>query len=263
MRWAQTSRVKPTSSRYLSPTQPTGGPNGIGRWRIGGGVRQRPVTAFGPTAVSCATTSSFGEVRAFADLQLVHAVDPVVRVDLPVERHAAHELVHELLERRLRVGRRRARAATTLRTSHPVQSVGSAHSSSVNDAQQCGEAAELLLGEHAGLGSFDAGVDGVVQSSPPAAVSRYRSIKRSRWRVQRFPGRSSVLCRDQSADHGDEAVDVALRPQPGVRSSAAARPSASLRARTTRATARSPGSAGGRAAPGGRCPRRRSRRTRA
>src|SRR5256885_11648018 len=59
MQWHHTSRVKPTSSRYLSDVQPIGGPNGIGRYRAGGGVRHRPLTAFGPTARSCATISSF------------------------------------------------------------------------------------------------------------------------------------------------------------------------------------------------------------
>ena len=87
MRWAQTSRVKPTSSRYLSGAQPMGGPNGSGRYRAGGGVRHRPLTAFGPTAASWATSSVVGQVVALADLQLVEAVDPVVRVDLLVERH--------------------------------------------------------------------------------------------------------------------------------------------------------------------------------
>ena len=45
------------------------------------------------------------QVLALADLQLVHAVDPVVRFDLLVERHAPPELVHELPDRRLSIAR--------------------------------------------------------------------------------------------------------------------------------------------------------------
>ena len=60
--------------------------NGIGRYRAGGGVCQRPLTALGPTTASWATALR-GQVVALADLQLVEAVDPVVRVDLLVQRH--------------------------------------------------------------------------------------------------------------------------------------------------------------------------------
>ena len=71
-----------------------------------------------------------------------------------VERHAATKLMDELRERRLRVARARARAATILRTSHAVQSVGRAHSSGGERRDEVGEAPELLLGEHAGFGTL-------------------------------------------------------------------------------------------------------------
>ena len=45
------------------------------------------------------------QMGAFADLQLVETVDPVVGVDLFVERHAAPELVGELFDRGLRLAR--------------------------------------------------------------------------------------------------------------------------------------------------------------
>jgi hypothetical protein len=44
-------------------------------------------------------------VVAFADLELVHAVDPVVRVNLLVEWNAPPQLVNELPDRRLSVAR--------------------------------------------------------------------------------------------------------------------------------------------------------------
>src|ERR1700761_4758344 len=58
MRWHHTSRVNPTSSRYFSGRQPMGGPNGSGANRIGAGVPQRPLTAFGPTVFSCPASSA-------------------------------------------------------------------------------------------------------------------------------------------------------------------------------------------------------------
>lgn len=44
-------------ARYLRGFQPTGGAKGKGRKRMGGGVRQRPSTARGPTVASAATSS--------------------------------------------------------------------------------------------------------------------------------------------------------------------------------------------------------------
>jgi hypothetical protein len=48
---------------------------------------------------------SVGQVGAVSDLQLVDAVDPVVRVDLLVERQASAELVDELARRCLSLSR--------------------------------------------------------------------------------------------------------------------------------------------------------------
>ena len=70
--------------------------------------RRRPPPAldrFRPDRVELLHDLVVREVFALADLQLVQAVDPVVGVDLLVERHAPAQLVHELADRRLRVAR--------------------------------------------------------------------------------------------------------------------------------------------------------------
>ena len=68
--------------------------------------RRRPPAALhrlGPDGGELCHELLVRQVGAFTDLQLVHAVDPVVRVDLLVERHTPPELMQELGERRLRV----------------------------------------------------------------------------------------------------------------------------------------------------------------
>jgi len=95
-----------------------------------------------------------GEVRSLSDLQLVQAVDPVVRVDLLVERHAPPQLVEELRERSLRV----AGAEDVQRhlTDVPRGAVGRLRPLVVGErADEYGEAPELLFGEDLRFGSLD------------------------------------------------------------------------------------------------------------
>ena len=244
MRWAHTSRVKPTSRRYLSGAQPIGGPNGIGRYRIGGGVPHRPFDRLRADRRQLRDELVVRQVRALADLQLVDAVDPVVRVDLLVERHAAPELVHELLDRRLRVGRaehvqRHLADVPRRAVGRPRPLVGGERR---RPARRSGRTPpRRALGPRVGV--IRSGIIGGVLLR--LASSRYRSIESVEMTGPAVAaGVVADLRVDEAGDHRDEAVDVALairRPAAcsSVDRAAEHRP---RRARTTRATARSPGS---------------------
>ena len=151
---------------------------GSGGSRIGAGVPQRPLTAFGPTAVELRDDLVVREHASLADLQLVHAVDPVVRVDLLVERHAPTSWCTNCGNDAC-ASPEPSTCSAILRTSHPVQSVGSAHSCSARATRaECGEAPELLLREHSRLGPCDPlRCHRVFTVSSAVASSRYRSIE--------------------------------------------------------------------------------------
>src|SRR5665811_151532 len=95
-----------------------------------------------------------GELVALANLQLVHAVDPVVRIDLLVERHAVPQLVDELSDRRLGFGR--AEDVQHHLTDVPTGAIGGRRPLLRRERRdQVREAYELLLGQHPGLGTCD------------------------------------------------------------------------------------------------------------
>ena len=94
------------------------------------------------------------ESVALANLQLVHAVNPVVRVDLLVERHSAPQLVNELSHRRLGFGR--AEDMQHHLTNVPTRTVRGRFPLLGREARdQVCKACELLLGQHLGLGTSD------------------------------------------------------------------------------------------------------------
>ena len=95
------------------------------------------------------------QVLPFADLQLVHTVDPVVRVDDLVERNTASQLVHELPHRRLSV----TRAEDVQRhLAHVPARAVRRHRPLIRRERrrEISEANELLFGEDARLGALDA-----------------------------------------------------------------------------------------------------------
>src|SRR5580692_9996528 len=96
-----------------------------------------------------------GEVGALADLQLVQAVYPMMRIDLLVQRQAPAQLVRELPHRGLRVSR----------SEHVQGDLADVPCAAVRRQRpliwresggQLREALELLLGEAAGFGAIDA-----------------------------------------------------------------------------------------------------------
>ena len=204
-----------------------------------------------------------GEVGTLADLELVHAVDPVVRIDLTVQRHAADELMDELREARLRVAR--AQHVQDHLAHVPRGAVGRSCPLVIGERRgERGEPPKLLLRDHLGLGSLDAldrevahrlflllrvrvvqvQVDESVEVTSPAVTA----------------GIVAGLGVEDPRDHGDEAVDVGgVGHAGGGEELAEPRATSPRRPRTPPATARSRGSAGGTAA---RIERRRPARSR-
>ena len=163
MRWAHTSRVNPTSRRYFNGAQPIGAratpacrsrPEGHGQVAH---RRRRPPPAFhglGPDLGQAVLQLLIGQVGALSHLDLVDPVDPVVCVDLLVERDAASELVQQLADRRLPLTR-----AEDVQRHRPHVPAGAVGRSSELLVGQVGDearvAGELLFGEAPRLGPRD------------------------------------------------------------------------------------------------------------
>src|ERR1700733_12968656 len=132
------------------------------------------------------------QVLTLADLQLVQAVDPVVRVDRLVQRQPPAQLVRELAHRGLCVGR----------PEHVQRDLGDVPRGAVGGHRpplrrerggRFREAPELVLGEAVGFRAADA--VSVYRVLPLAmASSASRSTRRLRWRSQRSPPGSLLVC---------------------------------------------------------------------
>src|SRR5580698_8269135 len=153
-----------------------------------------------------------GEAGALADLQLVQAVYPVMRIDLLVQRQPPAQLVRELPHRGLRVSRSE-HCRAILRTSHALQSVGSVHSSGVSTAASSAKRRNSSSARRRASGRsmrsgficsspckgvVDQEVDQMVEMAEPAVAARI----------------VAELSLAETGGHGDDAVDVALPGHP-------------------------------------------------
>src|ERR1700722_7053860 len=140
-----------------------------------------------------------GQLLALADLQLVQAVDPVMRIDLLVQRQPPAQLVRELRHRGLRVGR--AEHVQSDLADVPRGAVGR-HRPLLRGERggQFREALELVPGEAAGFRPADTfsvhadtfSVHWVVPLAMTSSTSR--STRRLRCRSQRSPPGSLLIC---------------------------------------------------------------------
>src|SRR5580658_2393776 len=133
-----------------------------------------------------------GQLLTLADLQLVQAVDPVMRVDLLVQRQSPAQLVRELRHRGLRVGRPEHVQGDLADV--PGGAVGR-HRPLLRGERggQFREALELVLGEAAGFRAADAvSVHWFLPLAMTSSTSR--STRRLRCRSQRSPPGSLLIC---------------------------------------------------------------------
>ena len=148
-----------------------------------------------------------GEVGALADLHFVHAVDPVVRVDVPVHGDPAPQLMQELRERRLGVaGTEHVQGDACERPTRCSRSAGPTRRRSARPSARRSDGTPPRRGPWLRV------VRSVRASSAPSPSCRVVEIEIGESVEMPCPAVAARVVADlrvdQARDHRDEAVDV-------------------------------------------------------